>query len=440
VTAIKILRSIKRIQEIFTFKTEREDFDSVHQAVEKGISFKGANLWILICAILIASLGLNVNSTAVIIGAMLISPLMGPITGIGFGLAVNDLVLVSRSLRNFFVAVITALLTSTLYFSLSPIYEAHSELLARTQPNLYDVLIALFGGLAGVIALNSKQKGQVLPGVAIATALMPPLCTAGYGLATLQWNFFFGAFYLFLINTVFISWATLITTSLLKYPHRNPANVKIRTRAQQLVATIVTLTLLPSIYFGYRLVVEERFKSIAEKFIRDDSHVEGDYLLNQSIDPVKKTITLTYGGRQISREESLLLEQKLKKYYLKDASLLIRQGFKSEEISEEIIKGIQDKSLQAQEEYKLTDTQRADSLDERLFAELKVLYPDLKALICTPVNKITLEPDSISSGWLVWLSFNINPDQVSANEIKRLIPVRLNSNRVEIVIHHSPSD
>ena len=176
--------------------------DEAENAIREGVTFRGTNILILILAIFIASLGLNTNSTAVIIGAMLISPLMGPIIGIGLGVGIQDFELIKRSLRNLVMATGFSVLTSTLYFLISPVSEGHSELLARTSPTIYDVLIGLFGGGAGIIAIGSKSKGNVIPGVAIATALMPPLCTAGYGIATLQLNYFFGAFYLFLINSI----------------------------------------------------------------------------------------------------------------------------------------------------------------------------------------------------------------------------------------------
>ena len=185
--------------------------------MKSAIVFRGTNLWILMFAILIASLGLNVNSTAVIIGAMLISPLMSPIIGMGLAVGIGDSEMLKQSLKNYGVATLISVLTATLYFFISPLSEARSELLARTSPTLYDVLIAFFGGAAGVLALTTKSKGQVIPGVAIATALMPPLCTAGYGLATAQWAYFFGAFYLFFINTVFIATATFLGVKLLRF-------------------------------------------------------------------------------------------------------------------------------------------------------------------------------------------------------------------------------
>lgn len=177
-------QDIGKVLQFFSLESELEDQDSVYEEIKKGIIFKGTNLWILIFAIIVASVGLNMNSTAVIIGAMLISPLMGPINGMGYSIATYDFELFKKSTKNFAFAIIASLVASATYFALSPVSTANSELLARTSPTIYDVLIALFGGLAGIVAISSKQKGNVIPGVAIATALMPPLCTAGYGLAT----------------------------------------------------------------------------------------------------------------------------------------------------------------------------------------------------------------------------------------------------------------
>lgn len=194
--------------------------------IKQNIVFKGANLWILIFAIMIASIGLDVNNTAVIIGAMLISPLMGPIMGIGLGVGINDLKLIIQAFKNLGIAVLISILTSALYFWISPLNEAQSELLARTSPNLWDVFIGLFGGLAGIVAGSRADKSNAIPGVAIATALMPPLCTAGFGLATGQWNFFFGACYLFWINSVFICFATIVIVRLLRFKNKEFLDTK----------------------------------------------------------------------------------------------------------------------------------------------------------------------------------------------------------------------
>ena len=230
-------------------ESEVDDFTKTHTVIEKDLVFKGTNLWILVFAIIVASVGLNMNSTAVIIGAMLISPLMGPINGMGYSIATYNFPLFNKAIKNFIFAVIASLLASTAYFAISPISTAHSELLARTSPTIYDVLIALFGGLAGIVAISSKQKGNVIPGVAIATALMPPLCTAGYGLATGQFEYFFGAMYLFTINTVFIAISAVVVCKILKFPITTLVDNAQKKKVNRWISVVIALVLIPSIYF-----------------------------------------------------------------------------------------------------------------------------------------------------------------------------------------------
>ena len=214
-----ILDSIKRrFISRFDLRHDQANSAEIDYTFRSGVEFRGTNLWVLIFAILVASIGLNVNSTAVVIGAMLISPLMGPIMALGYGAGINDSALMKKSIFNLGLAAVLSLIASTLYFLISPLSQAHSELLARTTPTIWDVLIALFGGLAGVIGVTRKVKSNLIPGVAIATALMPPLCTAGYGLAVGNWQFFIGAFYLFTINCVFIAIATLMMIRLMGLP------------------------------------------------------------------------------------------------------------------------------------------------------------------------------------------------------------------------------
>lgn len=297
--------------------------------VQEGIDFKWTNLWVLIFAILIASLGLNLNSTAVIIGAMLISPLMWPIMGIGVGMAINDSNLLHKSLKSILFAVVVGLVTSTLYFLLTPLSDAHSEILARTSPTIYDVLIAFFGGLAGIIAVSSTKKWNVIPGVAIATALMPPLCTAGYGIALGRWEIFLGAFYLFFINAVFIAIAALSVAKLLKFPYKEFPDPVDRTRSQRNIAITILVALIPSIYFGYDVVAQTRFATQANQFIEIEAVFPEDYLLKKSINAKEETIELIYGGRLITPEEITAVESRLPIYGLNTAKLTIKQGFAS---------------------------------------------------------------------------------------------------------------
>jgi len=323
---MKILNYIKNILNFFNLESELENQETVHQEILKGIIFRGTNLWILIFAIIIASVGLNMNSTAVIIGAMLISPLMGPINGIGYSIATYDLILFKKSVKNFTFAIIASLTASTIYFYLSPISTAHSEILARTSPTIYDVLIALFGGLAGIVAISTKQKGNVIPGVAIATALMPPLCTAGYGLATGQFNFFFGAFYLFTINTIFIAIASVWISQILQFPIRSLIDEQKKKKIGRITNFLIVIVLLPSIYFGYKLVKQEEFLQKAKLYVMNVSDYEGNYLLKHEINPKERSIELVYGGTTLLEIQKKAIELKSADFNIIGAKITIRQG------------------------------------------------------------------------------------------------------------------
>ncbi|WP_025764933.1 DUF389 domain-containing protein [Dyadobacter tibetensis] len=364
---------LKEILSRFDISSEREDYTTIHDTVELGIEFKGTNLWILIFAIFIASIGLNVNSTAVIIGAMLISPLMGPILGIGYSIATYDFPLLRKAIVHYLFAVFAGLATSAIYFFVTPIYQAHSELLARTQPNIYDVLIALLGGLAGMVALSSRNRGNVIPGVAIATALMPPLCTAGYGLATMQWNFFLGALYLLLINTVFIGTATLLTVRILNFPIRFYTDENKKKAANRWVSFIVVLTAVPSLYYGYLLVQQEQFTQNANRFVTNESYIEGDYLLKTDLSYSKREIMLTYGGRKIGEDEKERLQKRLPIYGLEDASIIIQQGFS---INDEV-QVIQD--LSVNDKYQAEINQLKAALTRNIAAQDSVMKVEMQS-------------------------------------------------------------
>ena len=252
----------------FSLDEDKAQRDEVVASISKGVVFRGVNLWVLIFATMIASLGLNVNSAAVIIGAMLISPIMGPIMGIGLSLGINDFELLKKSLRNYALMFVVAIVTSTVYFLVSPLSSNSSELLARTVPTTYDVLIALFGGLAGIVAQTRQDRtSTVIPGVAIATALIPPLCTAGFGLATGQMRFFFGAFYLFFINSVFIALATYAMVRFLKYEKKAFID-KVRERnVKRLMMVITLVTFIPSVVIGFHMVRVSLFEAAADKYV-----------------------------------------------------------------------------------------------------------------------------------------------------------------------------
>ena len=317
-----------KITDILNLREGEGDREKTLESIKSNISFKGANLWILACAIMIASVGLNVNSTAVIIGAMLISPLMGPIVGAGFALGVYDFTLLKKSLRNLFIATVVSLTVSTIYFFISPFKDVQSELLARTSPNIYDILIAFFGGLVGVIAVTRSEKGNPIPGVAIATALMPPLCTAGYGLATAHWTYFFGAFYLYCINCVFIGIATFLIIKYLKYPAKKQVDEKQQKQVQVIISILITVMLLPSAYLAYSLYREQQFKKNVELFIDDEFTQKGYTVVYRKTDfnASPKKIELAFLNRRFEKNEVKNLNAELNtNKYLKGASLIIRQ-------------------------------------------------------------------------------------------------------------------
>lgn len=383
-----------KLLNIFSLHYEKEDYDTVISSIERGVVFRGTNLWILIFAIFVASLGLNVNSTAVIIGAMLISPLMGPIMGIGLSLGINDISLLRKSVSNFMVATGVALITSTVFFLISPLNDAHSEILARTSPTIYDVLIALFGGCAGIIATSSKQKGNVITGVAIATALMPPLCTAGYGLATFQFQFFFGSFYLFVINTVFIALATLVIVRLLHFPKSQLQDNRTERMTRRITWIVVMLTLLPSVYFGYDMVQQNRFEKEAAKFITNEAHFTNDYLLNKKIDAKNKSILLVFGGKEISVEEIGKLQSQMLHYNLINATLEVKQGFayladkpgNQQDGQVSILTQALEEKEKKEERLQLVLDSIASwkALSESVYKELKIQYPAIRRAIIEP--------------------------------------------------------
>ncbi|MBQ4917982.1 MAG: TIGR00341 family protein [Muribaculaceae bacterium] len=318
------------IKGYFDLRDELDDEQTAVQAVMDGVSFKGSNIIILIIAIFIASLGLNTNSAAVIIGAMLISPLMGPILGMGFGLGVYDFDLIKRSFRNLAIAATFSVLASTLFFLISPVSEGRSELLARTSPTIYDVMIGFFGGLAGIVALACKKKGNVIPGVAIATALMPPLCTAGYGLATWQLQYFFGAFYLFLINSIFIGYATTVGVKFLHFKQRTFVNEAIKNKVKHYVAAIIVATLLPSVWLTFTMVRDSYFISNANSFINTQFVFPNAQVLSKDagVRHGKKFIKVTLIGERIDVDSlRIAMTQRMdENRWLRGASLTIQQG------------------------------------------------------------------------------------------------------------------
>ncbi|MBI2279843.1 MAG: DUF389 domain-containing protein [Bacteroidetes bacterium] len=328
---LKIMTSLLDYFKLVVNIKDEVDYEGSVEAIKKDIDFKGVNVWVLGASIVIASIGLNVNSTAVIIGAMLISPLMGPIVGMGLAVGINDFKMLTRSLRGLGTAVLISFVISTLYFLITPFGDVQSELIARTRPNLLDVLVAIFSGIALIVAKTQKSTvASAIYGVAIATALMPPLCTAGYGLANGNWVFFLGAFYLFLINSVFITLSTWLVVKYLKFPTTTYMNPKREKKVNRYILFFSIIIILPSAFTFWDSIQENLYKKNAELFIAENFDFEGSKVINKKImykeDGNLSSIEVFLIGETISEEQQQAITAKLEKYSLKETDLVILQS------------------------------------------------------------------------------------------------------------------
>ncbi len=306
---------------------KNSDANGTIDDISKNVALRGANIWMLICSAILACIGLDLNSTAVIIGAMLISPLMSPILGVGLSIAIFDKILLKNAAKNLLLAIFLALLTSFIYFKVSPFGELTPELSARTTPTIFDVCVAFFGGVAGIVAGSRKEKTNAVPGVAIATALMPPLCTAGFGLATMRWNVFLGAFYLFFINAFFISLATYLISILLKFPKKTQPDAEENTTYKRIIIAFAILVTIPSAIILYSVLDKLRFdknvKDFVNKEIRRDERQPIQWDISNSAN--RKTLKVYTVGKATNGEESARLNEELKNYGLGNLSLKLIQ-------------------------------------------------------------------------------------------------------------------
>ena len=354
------------------------DTDDAAQRIKSSIWFRGPNVWILAFSIVIASVGLNVNSTAVIIGAMLISPLMGPIIGLGLALGTNDVDLLKLAFKNLLVMVLISLAASTLFFLLSPLNLTNpTELEARTSPTIYDVLIALFGGLAGILENSRKERGTAIAGVAIATALMPPLCTAGYGLSCLNAHFFFGALYLFIINTVFITLATFVMVKYLRFKTVTGLDPALVSKRRSLISTIILIVVIPSLFSAIGMVRDNNFERNVNAFVQENKLVSRSYIYDYRIysDHGRK-VEISLTGEPMSYETQTDFFASALAHHIKSDQIVIKEhalGMTDEEMNQ-MIRDIYDRTEQelAEKEAQLDRIQqRLDSLS-RLVESLVV--------------------------------------------------------------------
>ena len=410
-----------RVRFHFDLRSDLEKEQVIIEEITRGVSFRGANLWVLIVAIFIASLGLNVNSTAVIIGAMLISPLMGPIIGMGLAVGINDLELLKRALKNFSFATLISVLTAMLYFLISPLEEAQSELLARTTPTIYDVLIAFFGGAAGIIALSTRGRGgNVIPGVAIATALMPPLCTAGYGLATWQLSFFFGAFYLFFINTVFISLSTFVGVRLMGFRHHELPTPERARRARHILTVIVVATILPALLMTISIIRTSIFENNLRHFIADELAQTGTQILSSGTDAATKELRIVAVGRTITDVQQRAASAHMAQYGLGGYKLSVIQGGASDSLlalSSQLAQRVYSQETEKQKLLELSSdnatlTQRlatythCEEVAEAIRPELAVLFPAVRALSLS--RSVEVQRDTTATSHFVTAIFTVD--------------------------------
>lgn len=422
----------------FNLDADKANEPDIIEVITRNVEFKGTNLWTLIFAIFIASIGLNVNSTAVIIGAMLISPLMGPIMGIGLGIGIFDFKLVKIAVKNLLIAVLISLATSTIYFLITPLDEARSELLARTVPTIWDVLIAIFGGLAGIIAITRKSMGNAIPGVAIATALMPPLCTAGYGLSNGEWYYFFGAFYLFLINTIFISISTFLIVKFLKFKPKQFIDKAVEQRVRKTIWIIAVLTILPSLYLAYRFVQQEVFNRQAKNFINKEIKARNLYIVDRNINPETKEIKLVIFGDSLNDSVSKKIMVRASLYGLNRTKIDIRQTLNKNDRSkdsEELTEGLQNhllandkKILLLSEQLKKYSAQASDTL---LYDEFNALFGKTKQLAIT--RTAIFEENIKDTVLLVFYELEPNAKKISQLQMESWLKERTKIKSVKII-------
>jgi uncharacterized hydrophobic protein (TIGR00271 family) len=430
-------------KDIFNFinlHNGEERKEKVLENVKSNISFRGSNLWILACAIIVASIGLNVNSTAVIIGAMLISPLMGPIVGAGFALAIYDFQLLKRSGKNLLIATIVSLSVAFFYFFLSPFKDIQSELLARTSPNIYDVLIAFFGGLVGVIALTRVEKGNPIPGVAIATALMPPLCTAGYGLAVGNFAYFSGAFYLYLINCFFIGVATFLIIKFLKYPPVKTLNPQFDRKIRIIISTLTFVLIVPGLWLAYTLFEEKKFVQKTEYFIEDEFNKKGLTIIykNLKFKGNPKKIELAFLDKKFTKNEIKSLNDKLLSYEIKNTEIVVKQD--SSDFNEELKALIENQKKQEKNHNnnleKLQNELQLFKINEQdVSKEIAILFPEFKN-IALSVYPTKVNQDSSFSVLLITFQSSNLVDQNKHNTLKNWLKMKLNVDSVALANYY----
>ena len=424
------------------------DYENASTSIRKNIAFKGTNVFILACAIIIASVGLNVNSIPVIIGAMLVSPVMGPILGFGLGLGTEDTHLVKDSLKNFGVMVGISIIASSLFFLLSPLSLANpSELLARTNPTIYDVLIALFGGLAGIIETSRKDKGSVITGVAIATALMPPLCTVGYGISIWKGSVIFGALYLFIINSIFIALATFAAVKYFRFPIVETSGETRRHLPKAAVYIILLIVIVPSVITAINVVKENNFTTHAERLVAENKNLGKCFIYDHKATYSRKApkLELFLAGETLTDEAKKQLYKSAEEYGITRSQIVFHEDATSmrQEFSEvEIVKGIYeqtDKQLRRLNDSivklgkQLEDYKGKEIPVEAISKELFAQYPDITEVSLSSGSAVHAADGTATEQIIAFITTTKPMDTELHNRIERWLKVRLSNDNIMLV-------
>jgi uncharacterized hydrophobic protein (TIGR00271 family) len=418
------------------------DTEATVRRVSANVVLTTENLWLLVCSAILASVGLDISSAAVIIGAMLISPLMGPILGVGLGIGVTDRVLLQRSLRELAIGTAVSIGASALYFLASPLAVATPELISRTRPTLLDVGVAFFGGLAGIIAGSRKDISMALPGVAIATALMPPLCTAGFGLATGSWSFFLGALYLFMLNAVFIALATFVVVRVLGFPHHEEATEAARRKEHRIVATVAILATIPSVYFLYDTALRIREQTRIASFVDREVERQGRAVPQWEHDHDKGEVLKIYiAGPPIDSAQAKLLQASLARYKLSRFRLdLVQSDVSAQDLTRlegEVQRGILRAVAAAtasRDSITAARVRDLNQLQKDVAHELSVTFPEIRSV--AHVNPLDLlAPDSVATEAFL-VTFGPSVRAVTRRDVLRraqeLVRTRLGSQRIVV--------
>ena len=419
------------------------DTDAAERSIRSNIEFKGPNAWILAVAIIIASVGLNVNSIPVIIGAMLISPLMGPIFGLGLGLGINDIGLLKQAGKNLLIMVSISLVVSLIYFLITPLSLSNpTELLARTRPTIFDVLIALFGGIAGIFEQCRKEKGTVFSGVAIATALMPPLCTAGYGLASGNFGSFLGALYLFCINCLFITMATYFLIKYFRFKKTEYADHGFGLKTQRITTLVILVFLIPSIWSAVVLVKQNDFDKRAVEFVETHRSIGNSVIYDYQIEHQDGSLLkLFMTGETLSESGRNNLYVYAQEYGIREEQIVIKEyTTKTVQGNDEVFKGIYEKLDSKIGEYESTIDNLTRELQNakkelpymQIAGEISATYPEIKQIYMGQGTRIRVDSLKMTPCLIVKVQTDSLMSSSSLEQFKRWLKIRLQVDEVEV--------